>query len=261
MQLAWIRDYFALRRHLVRPAAFLRARKKPLPGGGLDVPFRDGFQVRLRDVPMDLHIFHRIFARDEYRLDGIVPGSWDTVVDVGAHIGLFAVRVGPLARRVLCFEPSPDNLVLLRRNLEGDRFAHVVVTGAAVADRPGRRPFYPSGNPSAASLYPGAQTAASPVDVECITLADVFASHGILQCDLLKLDCEGAEYGILSAVPPALGSRIRRVAMEYHAVPGRPDWNADWLVARLAAWGHQCEVMPSRKDPAKGRLFSGARGG
>ncbi len=259
MRLSWIRDYFALRRHLTRPAAFLRMRKRPLPGGRLDIPFRDGFSIRLRDAPMDRHIFHRIFARDEYRLDGVAPGSWETVVDVGAHIGLFAARVAPLARRLLCFEPDPGNMALLRHNLSGPAFAHVVVTEAAVSDRAGRQRFHPSDNPSAASLFTGAAAAGDGIEVACVTLEEIFARHRVGPCDLLKLDCEGAEYGILESMPPGLWEHVRRVAMEYHPVPGRPEWTADWLAGRLEAVGHRCEVIPARKDPRKGRLFSERR--
>ena len=42
--------------------------------------------------------------------------------------------------------------------------------------------------------------------------------YGITQCDFLKMNCEGAEYGILYRTPPDYPRRIRRIALEYHAV-------------------------------------------
>ncbi len=256
MRLSWIREYLALRRHLVHPAAFLWKRKRPLPDGYLDVPFRGGYSIRLRDAPMDRHIFHRIFARDEYRLDGVAPGSWETVVDVGAHIGLFAARVAPLTRRLLCFEPDPGNGVLLRRNLAAPSFMHVIVTEGAVSDHAGRQRFHPSDNPSASSFFAKDASAGDGIEVTSVTLEEVFARHRIEQCDLLKLDCEGAEYGIVETAPPGLWKRVRRIAMEYHPVEGRPDWTSGWLEGRFEASGHRCEVIPAPKDPRKGRLFS-----
>jgi len=35
-------------------------------------------------------------------------------------------------------------------------------------------------------------------------------------CDLLKLDCEGAEYPILMNAPQTVLRRIHRIIMEYH---------------------------------------------
>ena len=248
-----IREYFALRRFIREPWAFLRTRRRPMAGPHEDVEFRDGFRVRLRAVPMDRHIFHRIFARDEYRLDGVAPGSWDTVVDVGAHIGLFAVRAAPLARRLLSFEPERGNFEALRHNLSVPRFSHVVAERKAVAGRRGRVSFYPSANPSAHSMIPAA--GAEAVEVDAVTLADVFAEHGVERCDLLKLDCEGAEYEILRSVPDALWPRIRRIGMEYHPVADG-GWSGAALEAFLTDRGYDCGLFPSRKKPEKGLLFA-----
>lgn len=35
-------------------------------------------------------------------------------------------------------------------------------------------------------------------------------------CDLMKLDCEGAEYPILFNAPETIFDRIERMVMEYH---------------------------------------------
>jgi hypothetical protein len=70
--------------------------------------------------------------------------------------------------------------------------------------------------------------------VQAVTLADLLTP--IDRCALLKLDCEGAEFEILEALPSALASRIDQIAMEYHTPP-----NGAAKVARLfdlfAGWG------------------------
>lgn len=208
---------------------------------------------------MDRHIFHRIFARDEYRLDGVAPGAWDTVVDVGAHIGIFAVRVAPLARRVLCYEPDPGNHALLSENT--GRLGNVVAFRKALAAGIGTAALFVSPNPSAHSLCPeGGGCGGESVTVETVSLESVFAEHGIGRCDLLKLDCEGAEYDVLYATPAALWRGIERVAMEYHPAAARaPERTAEGLARFLSERGHEVEVHPSRKNPAKGHLFSRRR--
>jgi hypothetical protein len=151
MRLADLADYFVLRRFLRDPWAFVRLRKRGLDAPHIDLALRDGGAVRLRNVPMDHHTFHRIFARDEYRLAGVPPGAWDTVLDIGAHIGIFAVRVAPLARRVLSYEPAADNYELLVENVR--RFPHVRARRLAIAAGRGTAALYRGDNPSAYSLF------------------------------------------------------------------------------------------------------------
>src|SRR5712692_3199383 len=96
-----ISDYFILRRYIRRPGDFIRLRKSGKPF--LDVTLREGGIFRLR--PQDWHVFYGVFARDEYRLNGSAENSYDTVIDIGGHVGTFSVRVAPYARRVLSYEP------------------------------------------------------------------------------------------------------------------------------------------------------------
>jgi hypothetical protein len=53
-----------------------------------------------------------------------------------------------------------------------------------------------------------------------ITLKSVLDEHGIDTVDLLKIDCEGGEYSILSSTPANVFRRIRRIVFEYHEIDG-----------------------------------------
>ncbi|HUS57466.1 MAG TPA: FkbM family methyltransferase, partial [Planctomycetota bacterium] len=76
------------------------------------------------------------------------------------------------------------------------------------------------------------------------------------RCDLLKLDCEGAEYDALLGAPRALLERIGRIVMEYHPMPNAAQ-TADALAAHLRAAGFGVAVSPSRKTPGQGLMFCG----
>ncbi len=58
--------------------------------------------------------------------------------------------------------------------------------------------------------------------VPAVSLADVFARCQIERCDLLKLDCEGAEYDILFNAPDGI---LQRIKADCHGIP-RPGYPA-----------------------------------
>ncbi len=256
MRLADLGDYWKLRGLIEDPWSFVRRRKRPSSEPHYDVRFKDGGSIRLRNAPMDRHIFNNVFARDEYRLNPFAPGSLGTVLDVGAHIGTFAVRVAPLAKRVICFEPMPDNFALLQQNVR--RLAHVAVVNRAVGAERGTQTIYASANPSAHSMFPAeADRRGSPVQVETVTLADVFAEHAVETCDMLKLDCEGAEYPILLGLAGEFWPRIRRIEMEYHPVDGAaPEWSGRHLAGHLEKAGYKVDLIPARHKEGKGHIFA-----
>ena len=68
----------------------------------------------------DCFIFGEVFDHQYYRLPLASPPA--TILDLGAHIGLTAIyfaRVFPKAR-IACVEPHPDNVRLLRKNLQAN---------------------------------------------------------------------------------------------------------------------------------------------
>ena len=64
-----------------------------------------------------------------------------------------------------------------------------------------------------------------------MTIPEILDGNGPKRCDLLKMDCEGAEYDILYHCPSEVLTRIDRIALEVHGGPG--DQNIDALDAPL----------------------------
>lgn len=256
MRVGDVGDWWRLRRHIVDAWSFVRRRKHPGTEPAYEVRMRDGAPVVIRNVPMDRHIFTSIFSKDEYRLDGVAPGSLETVLDVGAHAGFFAVRCAPLAKRVISFEPIPENVDVLKRNVA--RYPNVVVRACAIGAERGRQKIHLSSNPAGHSLFASeVEGAVGAIEVDTITIEDAFREYAIERCGLLKLNCEGAEYAVLYGMPAALWGRIDRAVTSYHDVEGAPPaWTGDGLARHLEKMGHAVELVRSRKHPAKGRLHS-----
>jgi len=186
-----------------------------------------------------------IFLRREY---GAIGRDW-TVIDVGANIGVFAVFAAEAGVRVFAYEPMPENYELLLRNLErNDLLGQVQAFPLGVAARRERRSLFVAENNASHTMFPPAAGGRN-VSVECVSLADVVADNAISQCDLLKLDCEGAEFEILEAVPAATLDRIRRIRLEWH-----PGYDLEELIAFLAGNGFRV-VWREVADEGRGMLW------
>lgn len=159
------------------------------------------------------------------------------VVDIGAHVGSFAVTLAwryPRAT-VTCFEPAPETAAYLERNIRTngleDRVTfHQAAVGAAAGTA---RLLRTVAGSCEATLEPALAPAATEgIDVPVVDLATAFSLGG--PPDLVKVDCEGGEYGIVLESDPALWESVRCILLEYHPVPGH-SWSG--LRAHLARLG------------------------
>lgn len=150
----------------------------------------------------------------------------DTVLDIGANVGLFAswVTLNVPSARVLAFEAASDNFLALAENIRNNHFTTISAYHYAVSD--GRRDHvtlyrgFHGGIHSIRREYrnwnPSKGDQRKTERVRSITLERIFRRFKIQQVDLLKLDCEGAEYEILLSTPHRILSRIRKLIGEYH---------------------------------------------
>jgi hypothetical protein len=67
--------------------------------------------------------------------------------------------------------------------------------------------------------------------------------QAIPHVDLLKLDCEGAEYGILFNRPESIWGRIANIALETHDTD---EWKTRDMVDFLRARGYEVDVEERR---------------
>ncbi|MBI5622172.1 MAG: FkbM family methyltransferase [Elusimicrobia bacterium] len=196
--------------------------------------------------PQDRCIIEEV-AGGAYASAPVEPGA--TVVDVGAHIGTFALlaarMVGP-SGRVVALEPSPATLELLRRNvaLNGLSWVKVHPVGAAEAEGTAEL-FTASGldNPAADTLSP--TPGRRGVMVRLARLDDVLAQEGCTRVDLLKLDVEGAELRALAGAPRTL-ALTRRIVMEVHP-PAAPLQEVRRV---LEGAGFDCRVLTQKPGSA-----------
>jgi len=214
-----------------------------------------GQRLALRPTGEDFYIFREVFVEDVYGLDRMAT-RLGTVVDLGANVGLFALRAAPQADRVIAVEPAAANFELARLNCGQSAWGQrIVLHKTAVAARSGSLRLYLSeGNRGGHSLcrdHAARWLAAGWEDVPAVSLGELFRREGIERCALLKCDVEGAEFEIFESVPADVLARIDRIIMEVHLTTER--WNtaaAARLVARLEAAGLEvdCPALGEREE-------------
>jgi FkbM family methyltransferase len=168
----------------------------------------------------------RMVANGEYRLPLRFEAT-DVIIDVGAHIGSFShtclVRG---AGRVFSFEPETSNHAMAATNLAGFGSRNQLYNLAVWrSDGVNRQLFHKRHHPDSANT--GAWCVATD-DGQSISwvafdqfLDEARDSFGVRRVRLLKLDCEGSEYGILLTSKRL--SMIEEICGEYHNLTRTPE--------------------------------------
>ncbi len=143
---------------------------------------------------------------DEYGIRKLntVP---NTVVDIGANIGLFSLWVWchfPDAN-IYTLEPNPRVLPYLIKNLAA---THAHIRRVGVSCKPGRANMKDTSDSRLAST-----TLRKEGEIEMISLSQIVKDVGE-KIDLLKMDCERAEWDIFK--DQNAFETIQTVRMEYH---------------------------------------------
>lgn len=159
---------------------------------------------------MTLYIYNEIFVGKCYDVEAMRG----TIVDIGANTGLFALRMSQLwpAATIICFEPYPPNFEKLNETVAINKLTNVttVMKGVGGTSRTEKLYIDPRNiGGHSISMTPSSES----VPIVISDLASVL--RDIARCDMLKLDCEGAEKEIIESITPAMASRIEQIVMEF----------------------------------------------
>jgi FkbM family methyltransferase len=197
------------------------------------------------------YMCHEVAGERTYDSDGVRVRSGDTVVDVGANIGVAAVYFDELcgAGRVHSFEPVPSTFAVLARNIADRPSCTAHPFGIADAEGELVMTHYVDA-PVLSTLY---ADDASDGDLltrvginlglqadearggaerrlarrEAVTcrfrrLSDVLREEEIDRVDLLKIDVEGAECQVLAGIDDEHWPLVRQAVLEVHRTDDVP---------------------------------------
>lgn len=137
--------------------------------------------------------FDDVWLREVY--DAYVPQRRDIVIDVGAHMGFFALKVAKVVKKVVAVEPDPANFRFLSSNVHNNEldnkialynFALGAKNGTIFLDRSGYG-------------YGRSKSTEDKTDfsAKMQTLDDLVREEELEEISLIKIDTEGFELNVL----------------------------------------------------------------
>jgi FkbM family methyltransferase len=159
---------------------------------------------------------YQVYTRSPVRL----APSPRIIVDIGANVGFFTLYAASRWPKAVihAYEPAPQNFANLMRNVELSKAERVVCHATAVTGKAGVTTLYLKQDSGWHSIW--SHDAESEIRVSTTTLNDI-VNEVDGPIDLLKLDCEGAEYEVFEAAESLLARSVQQIVMEYHELGDR----------------------------------------
>lgn len=197
--------------------------------------FRTG---KVAEVPSELmSAFDEIFLREIYNLNFHQISNDPIILDLGANVGYFSIFLScklPRAR-LIAFEPLHSNFLLLKKHkdlnnlkyLELDERA-VLGIGRSISIKYNRSQKY-----SVGASFLNRKDSDETVVVSAISIPEIFIEYKMNHCDLLKIDCEGAEYNIIQNCPAEYLKKINHMVIEVHRWVSEKEGTVEELISFL----------------------------
>jgi len=186
--------------------------------------------------------------------DGYNYNYLDTVIDIGANVGLFSKH---------CFMRKASNAILveanpnLRKNIEtvlGDDIDKSILMMSAVTSKKEKVKFkYSSENTTIGTLVfdsnvIGYENLDSEMELETITIDDIFNEVKTERISLFKCDIEGGEYDLFESLKDEHISKIDNFMIEFH---GNDNGQILPILDKLDKFGFKYELVKFEMGESK----------
>lgn len=207
---------------------------------------KNNLLITLRTKSTDLMALTNVWLTREYSKPDFEIKDNDLVIDIGAHIGLFALLAAKKCKagKIFCYEPVGENYELLLKNLHDNNLSNVYPFNIAVSDHEQKVKLYLNSDQAAHSLYIKSM---SFLEVQSTTLKKIMDDNEIEKCNFLKIDCEGAEYVIIESLPNQYLHKIDKMIIEYHLASSKPE-SLIKLVRKLESNSFKIEIVKYSED-------------
>lgn len=166
-----------------------------------------------------------IVIRDEYRLHKY-SNLTGNIIDIGANCGVATIilaKQNPLAT-IYSYEPHYATFKMLEENVSLNGLTNVKLFNLAVSDSSNKHvtlfltPYFSGGNTTCSDelAFSNFYHTRNHETVKCISFDDIIIQHNIESIDLMKIDCEGAEYEIIYNSNKIKEGMVKNIVGEFH---------------------------------------------
>lgn len=180
----------------------------------------------------DKSVIDDVITNNEYLDYNLNLKEDSTILDIGGHIGSFTVQVAKIAKNgmVYTFEPFINNFKLIEKNINANNLNNVELYNAGILDEDKTVDFFISNkNTGMHSTIPLEKFKSKVIKINCLSLDKFIRDKKFEKIDLIKLDCEGAEYSILYNSDLSI---VNQIILEFHEFPESND-NINTLTKKL----------------------------
>jgi FkbM family methyltransferase len=174
-----------------------------------------GRQVHLRKGTSDFCVFRQVLVFDQYTIKGLKSEEVETIVDLGANIGLSVLffKVKYPKARIIAVEPEIKNYDLMVKNTTG--LPDIYCLNNAIWHSNKTLGIFDTGGGEYNYLVKEESEDEKAV-TRSITINDIIEKHQLSRIDLLKIDIEGSEKELFSGNYTSWLPKVGCIVIEVH---------------------------------------------
>jgi FkbM family methyltransferase len=180
-----------------------------------------------KDDESGIGCINEIVQNNEYKLSNFNNCVDKHFIDIGANCGVATIILAKQNPQSFVYSFEPDRRVfeLLKENVKINELSNVKIFNLAVSKKEIDKiqlcicPLYSGGNTTYSNTSEMMKFYGRSVDyydVDCTYLDKIVLDNNINEVELLKIDCEGAEFDILYHSETIKNRQIRNIVGEFH---------------------------------------------
>lgn len=191
-----------------------------------------------REGTNDWNTLYSCIAEDEYKIGDLDPQpNGYTSIDIGAHAGGCSLAMLSRGFKVIAVEPLPENAELIMKNVKANGWEkNFTLHHKAIGKKSGEQVILRYGNEAtevgahhkfigntvdSSGWQEGLWTDGKEIKVDTISLDDVLKN--VDKVNILKIDCEGAEWNAFLGASVDTLYKIKSIVAELHAIETTKD--------------------------------------